>query len=129
MVISGSVVTLSIRLEAATRQEGKVWLAWCPPLDVTTQADTKQRALASLKQAVELWFESCIARNVLEEALLEAGFRKMKAGEMPPQNASVVRLQEPPPAHAFPATRDYIEVSIPAYIATHCNVDNLRASS
>ena len=81
MVISGSVVTLSIRLEAATRQEGKVWLAWCPPLDVTTQADTKQRALASLKQAVELWFESCIARNVLEEALLEAGFCKMKSGE------------------------------------------------
>ena len=74
--MSGSVVALSIKLEAATRQEGNVWLAWCLPLDVMSQAETKQRALASLKQAVELWFESCIARNVLEQALLEAGFHK-----------------------------------------------------
>jgi len=129
VVMSGSVVALSIKLEAATRKKGKIWLAWCPPLDVTTQADTKQRALASLKQAVELWFESCIARNVLEEALLEAGFSKMKPGEMLPQNANVIKLHEPPPAHAFPAPRDYIEVSIPAYIAAQHNVDNLRASS
>src|SRR5260370_37376638 len=114
MVMSGSVVTLSIKLEAATRQKGKVWLAWCLPLDVTTEADTKQRVLASLKQAVELWFESCIARNVLEQALLEAGFCKMKPGGMLPQNASVAKLHKPTPAPAFEATRDYIEVSIPA---------------
>ena len=126
MVISGSV-TLSIKLEAATRQEGKVWLAWRPPLDVTTQADTKQSAIASLKQAVELWFESCIARNVLEAALLEAGFCKMKPGETPPRNTSVVKVHAPQSAHSFQVTGDYIEVSIPAYIAAQCSADNLCA--
>lgn len=127
--MKGSVVALSIKLEAATRQEGNLWFAWCLPLDVMTQAETKHGALKSLKEAVELWFESCIERNVLEQALLEAGFRKTKAGEMPLRNASVVRVHEPKllPAHAFPAKRDYIEVSIPAYIAARCNSENLCA--
>jgi len=129
--MKGSVVELSIKLEAATRQEGDVWLAWCPPLDVTTQAKTKQGALESLKEAVGLWFESCIARNVLDQALLEAGFRKTKAeaGDLHPQNASIVKVHGPKalPAHAFPAKRDCIEVSVPAYFAVQCNSENLRA--
>lgn len=127
--MKGSVVALSIKLEAATRQEGNVWLAWCLPLDVMTQAETKQRALKSLKEAVGLWFESCIARNVLDQALLEAGFYKTKAGEVLPKDASVVKVREPRPlpASAFPAKRDYIEVSVPAYIAAQCNSERLRA--
>jgi predicted RNase H-like HicB family nuclease len=128
--MKGSTIALKIKLEAATRQEGDVWLAWCLPLDVMTQAKTKDEALQSLKEAVELWFESCISRNVLEKALREAGFLKVKAGEMPPKDASIVEVQNPkePLAHAFSAKRDYIEVSIPAYIATQCNLENLRAS-
>ena len=123
-----SIVALSIKLEAATHRKGHVWLAWCFPIDVITQADTKQAALRSLKEAVELWFESCIARNVLEEDLLEAGFHKTKIGAMIPKNTSAVRAPAPkPPAHALTAKRDFIEVSIPAYIAAHGNADNLRA--
>jgi len=127
--MKGSVVALSIKLEATTRQEGDVWLAWCLPLDVMTQAKTKQAALESLKEAVGLWFESCITRNVLEEALLEAGFCKTKAGELPPQDASIIKVHSPKaqPAKAFSAKRDYIEVSVPAYIAAQCNSENLRA--
>jgi predicted RNase H-like HicB family nuclease len=119
----GSVVTLGIRLEAVTRQEGDAWLAWCPPLDVMTQANTKSKAIASLQQAVELWFESCITRNVLDQALHEAGFHKLDPAETPSTSASVVRVHEPKttPAHAFSAKRDYIEVSIPAYIAAQSN--------
>jgi predicted RNase H-like HicB family nuclease len=124
----GSVVALSIKLEAVTRQEGSVWLAWCLPLDVMTQAKTKHGALESLKDAVELWFESCIARNVLDQALLEAGFCKTKTGEIS-QNASMVAVRDPKPlpGHAFSEKRDYIEVSIPAYIAAQCNSEKLRA--
>lgn len=94
-----------------------------------TQADTKSNAIASLKQAVELWFESCIARNVLDQALHEAGFYKLEPGETPSKNASVVRVHEPKttPAHAFSVKRDYIEVSIPAYIAAQCTNERLCA--
>ena len=69
-----SIVGLRVKLEACTRQKGAVWLAWCAPLDVMTQAETEQRAMESLREAVELWFESCISRNALDEALVEAGF-------------------------------------------------------
>lgn len=116
-----SIIALKIKLEAATRQQGDVWLAWCLPLDVMTQAKTKQRALESLKEAVQVWFESCISRNVLEKALLETGFHKIKDRQMPPKDASIVKLhsRKKLPAHAFSAKRGYIEVSIPAYIAAH----------
>ena len=43
-------VEISIKFEAATRKEGKVWLAWCPPIDVITQSDTKENALKSLSR-------------------------------------------------------------------------------
>ena len=39
-----------------------------------TQARTKKEALEALREAVELWFESCIERGVLDTALNEVGF-------------------------------------------------------
>lgn len=113
-----SVVNLSVRLEAAFRQEGDSWLAWCLPLDVMTQADTKDAAFDSLKEAVELWFESCIERGVLDEALSEVGFQPIKPGESIPEDASLVELDRPSRAikDNFTASEDF-EVVIPAYIA------------
>lgn len=126
--MSQSLVALSVKLEARTRHDGRVWLAWCPPLDVMTQAENEQRALASLREAVELWFESCIARNVLDQALTEAGFHRRHPGDDVPSDASFVRVAGER-SHAdcagaggpgaFTRERD-IEVSIPAYIAAQC---------
>ena len=73
-----SVVGLTVKLEATVKKEGSAWLAWCRPLDVMTQASTKASALRSLKEAVQLWFESCIERGVLDKALREAGFKKTR---------------------------------------------------
>ena len=113
-----SVVNLSVRLEAAFRQEGKSWLAWCLPLDVMTQAETKEAAFESLKEAVELWFESCVERGVLDEALCEVGFHPIKPGEPVPEDASIVEVNKPSRAikNNFTAYEDF-EVIIPAYIA------------
>ena len=72
--IDGSVVTYNAKLEIRLSQDGRDWLAWCPSIDVMTQASTKNKALEAIKEAVEDWFESCIERGVLEEALREAGF-------------------------------------------------------
>ena len=56
------------------RRDGQQWVVWCPAIDVMTQAGTKEAALESLSEAVELWFESCIERGVLDAALKEVGF-------------------------------------------------------
>lgn len=113
-----SVVNLSVRLEAAFRQEGDCWLAWCLPLDVMTQAETKEAAFESLKEAVGLWFESCIERGVLDEALSEVGFQPIRPGEPVAENASIVSVNGPSRAvkDNFTASEDF-EVVIPAYIA------------
>ncbi len=42
---------------------------------VMTQASSRKQALQSLREAVELWFESCIDRGVLDAALREVAER------------------------------------------------------
>ena len=97
-----------------------------PRSDVRTQARTKRRALESLRQAVELWFESSIERGVLAEALDEVGFLKIPPGDALPQGENVVTvvskrasLKIDKPANLSFALgkgngADYIEGMIPA---------------
>jgi predicted RNase H-like HicB family nuclease len=109
------VVSLNIRLEADTRQDGADWIATCPALDVSSQGATKAEALASLQEAVELWFESCLQRGVLDGALREAGFIGGRNEEIPPGATNVVELRAHPAGGQ--TTPDYIEITVPAYIA------------
>lgn len=57
-----------------------------------TQAVTMKRAQESLREAVELWFESCIERNALDEALKELGFSELALGETPADGAETVAV-------------------------------------
>jgi len=115
--MSNSVVNLSVRLKAAFRKEGDCWLAWCLPLDVMTQADSKKAAFESLKEAVGLWFESCIERGVLKEALAEVGFQPIRPGEKIPADASIVQVKRlRRDMSDFTALKSF-KVTIPAYIA------------
>ena len=98
--MSRSAVDLDVKLEAIVRQDGDAWLAFCPALDVTTQSDARDSALGALKEAVQLWFESCVERGVLDEALREAGFDRAKPGQALADSASEL---------------EYIEISVPAY--------------
>ena len=69
-----SVPGYDVRLPAWFHRDGRQWLAWCPEIDVMTQGPTRKGSLESLREAVELWFESCIERGVLDAALKEVGF-------------------------------------------------------
>lgn len=71
--MTGYAVKLSLQI----RLEDSDWVVWCPAIDVATQARTKKRALEGLGEAVELWFESCISRGVLDHVPQESGFRKV----------------------------------------------------
>lgn len=72
-----------IRLEwlmlADVKRRGKVYVARCLPLDVVSQGRTIARALHNLREAVELFVESCYERGVLEQVLKDAGFESMPA--------------------------------------------------
>ena len=69
-------ITLEINLQAYVRREAaQRWMATCPHIGVITQGASSSDAKRCLQEAVELWFESCIERGVLDQALREANFR------------------------------------------------------
>jgi predicted RNase H-like HicB family nuclease len=69
-------IALEINLQAYVRREkARRWIATCPHIGVVTQGDSSSDAKRCLQEAVELWFESCIERGVLDQALREANFR------------------------------------------------------
>jgi predicted RNase H-like HicB family nuclease len=72
----GETIELEVNLGAYVRREtSRRWIATCPQIDVVTQGASGEEAKACLQEAVELWFESCIERGVLDQALREANFR------------------------------------------------------
>ena len=124
-----SEITLIVRLEIATRRDGDQWIAWCLPLDVLSQGDSKPKAVASLREAVQLWFESSIQRGVLDDALREAGFVVGKPGEKLPDGASVIQVHSRE-VRSSPEnfTPSYIDVRVPAYIAAH-QLETIRVTA
>lgn len=44
-------------LSAVIHRERKLFVSWCPELDVASQGKTVEEALANLKEAVELYLE------------------------------------------------------------------------
>lgn len=117
-----------VRLRAWFRRDGQQWIVWCPALDVMTQSRTKKGALESLREAIELWFESCIEREVLDGALKELGFAKAANSDCLPPDVDQIRVIEYIPQQlpdsekpSFSVARgkgaDCIEGIIPAHIA------------
>ena len=113
-------IQLSIQLEAVIQRVDEEWVAVCPPLDVASQADTCEAALASLTEAVEGWFESCLDRKVLDQALRECGFQRSEIS--PTGTLNAVRLD----SLSAPNHRT-IQCSVPAYVLAA--LDEMHAPS
>jgi predicted RNase H-like HicB family nuclease len=110
-----SKITLALHLEIGIRRDGNEYIAHCIPLDVFSQGPSKAEAKASLKEAVELWFESCVQRGVLTEALREAGFIQGPTATGIGAHPVPVHDQKADSSSGF--TLEYIDVLVPAYIA------------
>ena len=61
-------------VEVTFKPSGKYWLASCPSLDIHTQGENFERAQENLKEALALFFESCLSRGTLKEVLRLAGY-------------------------------------------------------
>lgn len=71
-----------------TRLDGDQWVGWCPSLRVFSCGDTEEEALAAVREAADLWLESCVERGTLEAALAELGFLPTES----PLTHDVVRI-------------------------------------
>ena len=68
-------IALEVHLQAFVRPETtRRWIAACPMVGVVSQGTSDEDARRCLQEAVELWFESCVERGVLDRALREANF-------------------------------------------------------
>ena len=116
----GETVTLNISLRAFVRKVKKnLWVAICPRINVASQGSSSEDAMRCLREAIGLWFESCVERGVLDQAMRESAFRPVQAGEVFPDDAETVLVgSEIVPddddvlGNAFPIT-----IAIPAYQA------------
>ena len=71
----GGVVSIRANLSARIKKEKpKMYVSYCPELDLYSQGDTLKEAEANIIEATQLFIESCIEDNTLREVLLECGF-------------------------------------------------------
>src|SRR2546423_9390565 len=74
-------IALDVHLQAFVRRDtSRRWIATCPLVGVSSQGKTVVDARRCLQEAIELWFESCVERGVLDQALREANFRPSQSG-------------------------------------------------
>jgi predicted RNase H-like HicB family nuclease len=81
-------VQAEFRLFGRIRQQGRWFIAHCPPLDITTQGKTLEEAKKNLIEASQLFIVSCLERGTLDRALKELGFIPLSGN---------VRMQNQPP--------------------------------
>ena len=117
-------VEVSVRLRCFVRQEQDHWVSGCPALDVYSQADDADSARAALREAVELWIDSCLERNTLGQALTELGWHRVPAVDR--QSFDVVPMESPSRVLGEPFS---MEVRIPAFQAAHFADEPERAAS
>lgn len=60
---------------SAWREDDQI-VIWSPALDIATQGDTEAEAKKNFEEALDLWVETAIQENMLEEALESCGFEK-----------------------------------------------------
>jgi predicted RNase H-like HicB family nuclease len=108
-------IALEINLQAFVRRDtADRCVAACPQIGVVSQGRTVREAKTCLQEAVELWFESCIERGVLERALREANFHPSSAADHAHSNVRGFRRQRP--ANVL-GTAFTIRLRIPGYEA------------
>lgn len=57
-------MTKTFQFTALIEREGEGYVSLCPEFDIASQGDTVEEAVANLKEAVELFFESASKKEI-----------------------------------------------------------------
>jgi len=66
-------IQAEFELFGTIKRQDDWYVAYCPPLDVTTQGRTAAEAKSNLKEACSLFLQSCFERGTFEQAMRELG--------------------------------------------------------
>jgi predicted RNase H-like HicB family nuclease len=86
-------VLVFVRVRGILKQEGDVWVAGFPRLDVYSQGDTADDAKENASEALRLWVDSCLDRGTLGEALRELGWHRFAEGITPARSEEDERVE------------------------------------
>lgn len=111
-------VKVSVNLQVALRLDGDTWVGVCPSLDLASQGETEDLALQAVTDAVEVWFESCLERGVLAQALEASGFKRATHNAVVLDGVDTVDITLAKPLlGSGTAKSKQISIELPAYIA------------
>lgn len=70
-------ITMTIRLPVKITKKKKWYVAACLILDVVSQGETEAKAKSNLREALFVFFVSCIERGTIHQVLNECGFERI----------------------------------------------------
>lgn len=71
---------VNVNLPVQIIKEGKVFVAYCPVLDIATQGDTYEEAQEMFNELVRVFIDDLIERGTFEKVLLDLGWKKSSHG-------------------------------------------------
>ncbi len=74
-----------LEVEGFVWQEGKVFVSYCPELDVSSCGDTVEEVRANLRSALRLFVEETERMGILAAILEESGFKNTTQGWQSPR--------------------------------------------
>lgn len=75
----------TLEVDGLVWREGKVFVSYCPELDVSSCGDTVEEARTHLRTAIRLFLEEAEKMGTLEIILQESGFRRTTKGWQGPR--------------------------------------------
>ncbi len=109
-------ISFELRCRVYEAEEG-LWSAGCPVLDVHSQGANREDAKHALHEAVELFIESCIERNTLDEVLRDCGFRVLPSGIPAPPDAERISVRRHAEDEDILGEEFPLDITVPAYQA------------
>jgi predicted RNase H-like HicB family nuclease len=67
-------VIFNVSLPYKVFKEGKSFISWCYPLDISSQGHTPEEAKKNLEQAVRMFLIGCVESGTLDKVLKNCGF-------------------------------------------------------
>lgn len=75
---------MNFKLPVSVFREDDVFVAYSPALDLSTSADTFEKAKERFEEIVQLFLEELNSKGTLEEVLFNLGWRKLERSWTPP---------------------------------------------
>ena len=77
-------INFSVNIPVIFIKESKFYIAHSPVLDLSTSADTFEKAQKRFPEVVKIFFEELVEMGTLEEVLTGLGWEKVKSKWTPP---------------------------------------------